>query len=250
MGHGNAGLASNFMDLAHAKVRKGGAVALVLPVVVISGGSWTKARKLLDGEYTNITVITIATVGSTNRAFSADTGMAEALLIATRRPSDHLSELDALWVNLTRRPASGAEAVEIARAITSAPGDATGWVQVGEDRVGCYIRAPLQESGCAQIIEPDVAATAFALGSATLRFSRIAPIDLPMVKLGDLGSPGLVDRDINGWQSDGSPRGSFDIHNLPSGQAASYPVLWAHDHTRERRLMVEPDSQGSGASGL
>ena len=201
-------------------------------------------QSVIDGEYTNITVITIATVGSTNPAFSADTGMAEALLIATRRLSDHLSELDALWVNLTRRPASAAEAVEIARAITSAPGDATGWVQVGEDRVGCYIRAPLQESGCAQIIEPDVAATAFALGSATLRLSRIAPIDLPMVKLGDLGSPGLVDRDINGWQSDGSPRGPFDIHNLPSGQAASYPVLWAHDHTRERRLMVEPDSQG------
>ena len=37
VGHGNAGLASNFIDLAHAKVKPGGVLALVLPLAVVSG---------------------------------------------------------------------------------------------------------------------------------------------------------------------------------------------------------------------
>ena len=249
VGHGNAGLASNFLDLAHVKTKPGGTVALVLPVVVVSGASWTKARRLLDTEYTGITVITIATVGSTNRAFSADTSMAEALVIATRRSSDQLSDLDTLWVNLSRRPSSAAEAVEVARSITNAPGDDSGWLRVGKDRVGCFIRAPLGESGCAQIVEPDVAGTALALGGSILRLPRIDPVGLPMTRLGNLGSPGLVHRDINGRNSDGTPRGPFDIHSLSIGQTASYPVLWRHNHARERRLNVEPDSQGRVRAG-
>ena len=178
-GHGNAGLASNFLDLAHVKLKPGGTLALVLPVVATSGGSWVKARELLGGEYTDVTVITIGTVGSTERAFSADTGMAEALLIATRRTTGHSTEGDALWVNLTRRPSSAADAVEIARAIGGASPKSTGWLRVGEDRVGCFIRAPFEESGCAQIVEPDVAATALALGSSKLKLSRISALAVP-----------------------------------------------------------------------
>ena len=195
-------------------------------------------------------MITIATVGSTSRAFSADTGMAEVLLIATRRSSDRLSDVDALWVNLSRRPSSAAEAVEIARAISGAPGDDSGWLQVGEDKLGCFIRAPLGESGCAQIVEPDVASTALALGRSTLRLPWMDSLDLPITKLGDLGSAGLVDRDINGKNSDGTPRGPFDIRPLYVGQAASYPVLWRHSHHRERRLIVKPDSQGRVRPGF
>ena len=116
--------------------------------------------------------------------------MAEALVIATRRSSDQLSDLDTLWVNLSRRPSSAAEAVEVARSITNAPGDDSGWLQVGKDTVGCFIRAPLGESGCAQIVEPDVAATALALGGSTLRLPRIDSLALPIIKLGDLGLQG------------------------------------------------------------
>lgn len=47
--HGNAGLASNFMDLAHLKIREGGVVALVLPSSFVQGASWSKARSLCEG---------------------------------------------------------------------------------------------------------------------------------------------------------------------------------------------------------
>lgn len=249
VGHGNAGLASNFLDLAHVKTKPGGTVALVLPVVAISGGSWAKAQQLLDRNYTDITVITLAVTGSTKRAFSADTGMAELLLIATRRGSDERTTPNALWVNLSNRPSSAAEAVEVARGIERASSDLTGWLQIGEDRVGNFIRAPLRESGCAQIAEPDVVKTALALSTGKLVLPRITPLPLPMTGLGKLGQPGLVHRDINGKNSDGKPRGPFDIEPLSVGQIASYPSLWAHQHTRERRLIVEPDSQGRVRQG-
>ena len=35
---GNAGLASNFMDLAHNKLRDGGVLALVIPFAFVHGG--------------------------------------------------------------------------------------------------------------------------------------------------------------------------------------------------------------------
>ena len=87
-GHGNAGLGSNFVDLAHAKLKPGGVLALILPAKVIEGPAWEGTRKLLAHSYTDITVVTISSgrdVTSESRAFSADTGMAEAIIVATRR---------------------------------------------------------------------------------------------------------------------------------------------------------------------
>ena len=79
-GHGNAGLASDFIDLAHNKLRPGGVLALILPAQIVAGESWTSARKLLRDHYSDVVVVTIAAAdSSTSRAFSADTGMAEPL---------------------------------------------------------------------------------------------------------------------------------------------------------------------------
>ena len=102
-GHGNAGLASNFIDLAHQKLKPGGVLALVLPLTATSGSAWGGARALLARWYRDITVIAIATTGSEDRAFSADTGMAEALVLAVKR-EERLEatpdEVPALFVNL------------------------------------------------------------------------------------------------------------------------------------------------------
>ncbi len=118
VGHGNAGLASNFVDLAHVKPRPGGILALVLPAACVSGGSWASFRCLLESEYEDLTVLTIAAHGQTDRAFSADTGMAEALVVATkRREGRNEEDGETLFVNLYHRPGSIAEAFEMARAV-------------------------------------------------------------------------------------------------------------------------------------
>ena len=85
IGTGNAGLAADFLDLALRKARHDGTIALVLPLSAISGSEWEKARKAIGNRCKEITVATIAGAGSYDSSFSADTGMAECLLVARRR---------------------------------------------------------------------------------------------------------------------------------------------------------------------
>ena len=245
-GHGNAGLASNFIDLAHAKAKPGGVVALVLPIAAIQGGSWQAARSLLAARYTDVAVVTIAASGNLDRAFSADTGMAEALIVATkRRDRNGPPAGTALFVNLHRRPATLLEAAEVAKLVAHLPETpATGRLRAGDQPLGSYIRAPLNEGGCAALRESALADTMMALRRGELRMPRYAERHtIPVTPLGCLGERGLLDRDI-GNRDDGKPpfRGPFKI--VPVQGVPSYPILWGHDAERERRMIVEPDSEG------
>ena len=79
---GNAGLASDFTELAHRKVRNNGVVALVLPLSALSGNSWSGVRAQWRDGYRDTVVVTIAGAGDASSSFSADTGMAECLVVA------------------------------------------------------------------------------------------------------------------------------------------------------------------------
>jgi NAD(P)-dependent dehydrogenase (short-subunit alcohol dehydrogenase family)/predicted RNA methylase len=79
--HGHAGMASYFADLADRKLAPGGTLALVLPLTAMSGSSWEKVRTLWRTNYSALMVVTIAEAGSHSRSFSADTGMAECLVV-------------------------------------------------------------------------------------------------------------------------------------------------------------------------
>ena len=59
-GSGNAGLASNFMDLGHSKLKDGGVLALVIPFAFVRGKSWKGAREALRAHYTDVHVTSIA----------------------------------------------------------------------------------------------------------------------------------------------------------------------------------------------
>ena len=188
--HGHAGLASNFVDLAHAKVRPGGVIALVLPLAVLSGQAWSAARALLARDYRNVTVVTLATTGQTERAFSADTGMGEALVIATRRtPSDSSDpDADTLYLNLRTRPPGIAEGLEIARLVHGDLPGGTGLFDIGDGTAGCYIRGSLADGGCAQVREPHVAEAAIALRDGALRLPRSrGSYRVAIATLGNLG---------------------------------------------------------------
>ena len=250
VGHGNAGLASNFVDLAQVKLRPGGILALVLPAACVSGGSWADFRGLLESEYEDLTVLTIAAYGQTDRAFSADTGMAEALVVATKRREGSNGESgETLFVNFSHRPRSIAEAFEMARAVRRLPAQVRqGRLCMGDsETVGTYIRAPLSQGGCASLRETTLADTVLGLAERTLRLPRRYTAPLATTRLGDLGEKGLLHRDISGKTSNGTPRGPFDI--IPIQRVPEYPVLWKHNAVRERRLVVPPDSEGEVRPG-
>ena len=249
-GHGNAGLASNFIDLAHVKVTSpGGVLALVLPAAFLQGEAWSGARNLLAAHYREIAIVSIATVGTTECAFSADTGMAEVLVVATRKSDTEQAANTVLFVNLLRRPSSILEAVTIARAVERIPADLSAdRIAVGsEETAGCYIRGALSDTGCAGLRELGVALSATGLAQGELRLPRRTDaIPLPLVKLCVLGDRGLLDRDINGTDISGLglPRGPFTIAGILPGEVPTWPALWSHDNHLETRMIVLPDSAG------
>ena len=241
-GHGNAGLASNFIDLADAKIKPSGVVAFVLPFAVAQGESWNNARDLLAKKYNDILIVTIATSGTEDRAFSADTGMAEALIIAKKRSLGDTAWIRTIFVSLSRRPANILEAAEMAGAINRIPeGADSGRLMIGTSRIGSYVRAPIWEGGCAALGQPTLAKVMMDLSNGKLCLPQTeANHNIPVTNLGTLGNRGLLDRDI-------SDRGPFEI--VQKSGVPDYPVLWSHDAQRERLLFVEPDTEGAVRSG-
>ena len=250
-GHGNAGLASNFIDLAHAKLRSGGVLALVLPASFVQGASWKNARALIQRHYTEILIVGLATDGSTDRAFSADTGMAEILLVATRKTSKNEGNREQIvTVNLLSRPKTQLEALITARRVEEKrreTGAAAGRIRftAGHD-AGSFFRSG--GWGGFGIREPSLVVFMESLEEGRLLLPRMASaMPVQVCELGQLGRRGFLDRDINGRTRNGEIRGPLDIEALtPSPE---YPVLWGHDTWRERQLIVAPDSQGRSREG-
>ena len=251
-GHGNAGLASYFVDLAHVKTKPGGVMALVLPASFVQGGSWAAARALIGHHYKELVVVSIAASGNTDRAFSADTGMAEVLVVGTKKHNPNSPCGDTLFVNLLRRPRSLAEAAVLAATVRGLPESRqSGRFHLGSrDEAGTFVRAPLAKGGgCAGLREPALADAMLSLhdGRLVLPRSNDRP-RVPVTHLDELGTKGKLDRDISGKYRDGSPRGPFDI--FVARDMPLYPVLWSHDAKRERSLVVAPRQEGVIREGL
>ena len=249
-GHGNAGLASNFIDLAHAKLRVGGCLALVLPASFAQGAGWEHARRLLGEHYHDITIIGISSTGSTERAFSADTGMAEVLVIAVKSEPRREGEHSAIVANLQRRPRTLLEGSLVAEAVDAArrAGTPVGTLSLGEGiAVGSRLRMPSAIAGSAVgIRELALADSMICLAEGELGLPQAhRTVGVPMTRLAELGHRGALDRDINGTP----PRGPFDINPLEPGDYPEFPALWGHDATRETSLLVAPDRYGLARPG-
>ena len=238
-GSGNAGLASNFMDLGHSKLKDGGVLALVLPFAFVRGKSWKGAREALQAHFSDMHVTSIAATGSTERAFSADTGMAECLVVATKRgrgPS-RAAYFNAEYSNLAARPSSLLEAAVEAK-----------------NAMGRAVQGNILDGGAAGVRSMSVIEAARGLEAGNLRLPRSpSAITLPVVTLGTVADRGLVHRDINGGFTDrdgtGLARGPFVKRSIRPGEVPTYPMLWAHSADRERRFIVQPDFCGDPRPG-
>ena len=244
-GHGNAGLASYFIDIADVKLKEGGVLALVLPFTFVQGKSWEKARALIEKRYRDIVLISISSTEGVDRAFSHDTAMAEAVIIATRGKPDGQPMR---YINLYRRPQSIIEAYALSRTIKQVPSsDFAIPLCVGDTaRIGYLVQGSFSDGGCASVRDIDLTQCAIGLTRGKLLLPRSTEsLPLPVTSLGNLGERGLLHRDISGEGAHGKPpRGPFDESELSDGEVPSWPFLWNHDAKRETRLIVEPDKQG------
>ena len=246
-GNGNAGLASNFLDLAHVKLKPGGVLALVLPASFAQGESWSDARALLSEHYQNMVIVTLANTGKNDRAFSADTGMAEVLVVAKKKVdgtsgNDKGASTSTIqFANLRRRPVHHVAATEAAKSIeTIRNNSGAGHITLGDEYSnGGSISTDYFEGGCAGLVEPVLAQFMLSLSKGIIVNPRTNQVEnFPITRLVNLGNRGLVHRDIIG----ALPRGPFDKTPLQTS-TPTYPALWNHNADYERSFIVQPDCE-------
>ena len=254
--HGNAGIASAFASLGHRKLKAGGVLALVLPLSAAVGMSWQNFRNMLAQDYTDISVLSIAANGR-DMAFSSDTGMAECLVVARKRRKDEASSGAMEFRSFRQRPQGFAHAAAIssaaadsesARGIEDGPYGGTP-LMVGDEKTGEMLTAPYDADGEAwaavRLSDSALAQTAYALSDSRLWLPGAAEsTGLKLTPLGNLAKLGLYHLDIIG----APPRGPFD--KVAASPTATYPALWNHNASKEKRIVCEPDSQLLVRQGL
>ena len=246
--NGNAGIATYFVELADKMLKHNGKMGIVLPINAITGTSWRKVRKLWAQEYQRVIVITITDAEVENSTFSADTTIAECLVIATKRKSVNTNR--GLFVCLKRRPVSVLEALEIAnqihrlKEIRQLESGITGGdpIKVGTETVGYAVDAPLPDfdEGWAVCRVKDIGLlqSAYQLANGHLKLPRQREsIPISICRLSDIAetSPGPLD--IYG----DSGRGGFDIEEeCPNN--VDYPCLWHVNSHTQQTMLVSPDA--------
>lgn len=264
-GHGNAGLATNFVDIADEKLKDGGVLALIVLATFVSGKSWSNMRDLLEKRYRDITVVSIVGSKAGTTSFSADTGLNEVLIIATREERASRRGTPITYVNLAKRPDSVLEAAEFAKAVCRMPSKQTqGQINLGSgNKVGLFTRSETGFSGGSGISNPAISKAAATLAEGNIQLpQRDGGVKIPIVELGHLGKRGKYHQDIVGNEPiKVGYRGPFtrDENDLDDNCVPEYPMLWAH-HADPRkddwnpkkwdvRMQVEPDCQVTIRSG-
>ena len=236
-----AGLGTAFVAAASPKLRPGeGRLALVLPATVCTGPSWQQTRSLIERDFTLDTVIVSHDPQRWN--FSDSTDLSEALLIATRRPSngnndeEHRTTFVSLWQN----PNGVLDAHRTAQAIAdTTPANledaGTALVTVDGRHVGELVSIP--ES---RLTGKKWAGVQFARADLTRSAMRLlddgevwvpgesATGQIPLCPLAELGEVGPDRRDV--W--DGFER---------TDTVTAYPMVENHDTQQRTRLTTAPD---------
>ena len=255
---GNAGLGTQFTAIAHNMVKPGGHIALILPLSAMLGGSdspsarsWLKLRGMLAERYNDIIVVSIAQNKDIDSSFSADTDMAEAIIIARSLRNRERSKRLAHFVNLAERPGSKLEAQETAKAIKKTIAALTkagthsdavvGHKPVATVRLERVSRSEkwttvrVANTGLVQVAEE------MARGKLLLP-QRRSPVPVPMTRMGRIGRVGPLHRDIaSGPQEPG--RGPFTKHT-GANSGTEWPFLWNRDSKNQQSMEVSPDSHG------
>ena len=242
---GQAGLSSYFIELADRMLKRKGTMGFILPATVLASPTSQKVRDMWATEYRDVVVITIAEAKGTDCAFSADTDMAECIIVATKGKSDNTGR--GKFVCLNQRPQSQLEAFEIANRIIRSNGkyqleDAPSGgdsVKVGNELLGNMLDCPLPRGE--GWIATRVKSMALLQSARRLKKGKLElPLqelqekvtEIPICQVGDIATLGLAEvrrvfRKEEGYQ--------------PNDEG--YPCLWNAQSEVQRSMLVLPDSR-------
>ena len=262
--HGNAGEASIFLVLADRKLKPNGVLAMVMPLSLMSGEAWEASRGLLAKNYADLVLISIAGDDGADLSFSADTSIAECLVIGQKSETGSGRAAFVILGNRPAFPLLGASAAKeirrllegkTLRRLEEGPVGGTP-LHFGDEIIGKVLDAPLPASGgwkLARISDLSLAQAAHQLASEHRvwlpTMNKSEAVRLPVSTVGEIGDIGPYHADINGKTSTGGIRGPFDVSKIGATSAPTYPVLWSHDADRERTIAFEADSEGIPRQG-
>lgn len=252
--NGNAGLGSYFVDLADRMLKNNRrdaslyppTMGFVLPLTVLTSPRWKKVRDLWATMYHDVTVVTIADAKTENCAFSADTDMAECLVVALKGRAENTGR--GTFVCLHHRPNGHLEAVEIAKRIQRLqdvrrfedPPISGDPIKVGDEIVGSALNCPLKEIwNTSRIKELALIQSAYHLANGCVWLPGLRdPLEIPISPVGEISTIGFDHRTIKdpSW-------GAFDIE-MGCSDTDSYPGIWHLNSENQRAIVVEPDCHG------
>ena len=251
--NGNAGLGSYFIDLADRMLKNSdGDAALypptmgfVLPLTVLTSPDWQKVRELWATTYHDVTVVTIADAKTENCAFSADTNMAECLIVALKGRTENTGR--GTFVCLHRRPDSHLEAVEIAKRIQRLqdvrrfedPPIGGNPIKVGDEIVGAALNCPLEKIwSTSRIREIALIQSAYHLANGCVWLpGQRHPLEIPICSVSEIATTSFDDTRVKGTQ------GAFDVEDGYS-DADNHLGLRRVKSDRQRTMVVKPDCHG------
>ena len=242
---GQAGLSSYFIELADRMLKPNGKMGFILPATVLASPTSQKIRDLWATKYHDVVVITIAEAKGVDCAFSADTDMAECIIVATKGKGDNTGR--GKFVCLNQRPQSHLEAFEVTNQIIcsngtyrleDAPsgGDA---IKVGDELLGYILDCPLPHGE--GWIATRVKSMALLQSAQRLKKGRLElpmqelqekVIKIPICRVGDIATLGLAE-----------VRGVFRKENGYKPDGDGYPCIWNANSEIQRSMLVLPDSR-------
>ncbi len=249
VGDGNAGLPSDFVDLADKMLKANGnsRMGFILPATCLTTSDWRKVRNMWATEYHDVVVITIADAKGESCAFSADTSMAECMVVATKgKKTDNTGR--GTFISLNHRPRSVLEALEIANTTyrldsvrrledTPSGGDR---LKVGDEILGHVLNCPLRIDRAweaVRIKEMALIQSSHRLASGEMWLpTQVSPVEVSICLVSDIAKVGASHRDIH----EKGERGAFDVEKGFT-DTDLHPGLWNVSSVIQRAMVVEPD---------
>ena len=241
---GTNGFVSAFIDLADKKLKTGGTMGFILPLTVLRSPTTEKLRYLWATQYHNVIVITMAQADGQGSAFSADTGMAECIIAATKGIGDNTGR--GTFVCLKQRPQSTLGAMEIAKQISA--GSSTrkledvpnggNIISMGNTNSGQMIDCPIKDGVAwvatrARSMALLQSAHKLAGGELHLPMEREA-ISIDICQVQDIAKVGSAD-------SYREKNGAFIMVEGCEPNSDGYDALWKVNAPLQRALVAAPD---------
>ena len=242
---GRAGLSSHFVELADRMLKPNGTMGFILPATVLASPTSQKVRDLWATEYHNVVVITIAQSTGADCAFSADTDMAECIIVATKGKGANTGR--GKFICLNQRPQSPLEAFEIINCIIRNNGtyqledvpSGGESISVGEEILGYILNCPLpvSEGWIASRVKSMAliqSARRLKAGKLQLPMQKLqeTAVKIPICRVGDIASLGFADY-----------RRAFKMVK-GDNNGEGYVCLWNAKSEVQRSMIVLPDSRG------